>query len=78
MDDAVEELLLVEELQVLVALEPGLASLVLEGLDVVEVLRRLDDRHAGVGEVSKGAKEEAGHRDVVGVEDGDEVGIDDI
>ena len=31
MDDPVEELLLVEQLEVLVALEPGLAPLVLEG-----------------------------------------------
>ncbi len=45
----------------------------LEAGDVVEVLRRLDECDLRVGEVAEGVAEEVGRRDVVGVEDGDEV-----
>jgi hypothetical protein len=51
---------------------------VLEGLQVVEVLRRLDQGDRLVVEVPDGVGQEVGPRHVVGVEHGDHVGVDDL
>jgi len=50
---------------------------VFEGLEVVEVLRRLDQGDPRIVEVAEGVHQEVRRRDVVGVEDTDEVGLDD-
>ncbi len=65
----VEERLLVEAL---VAIARG----VFERLGVVEILRRLDESDGRIVEVAERPYEKLGRRDVVGVEDCHEVGLD--
>ncbi len=68
-DHPVEDSFLVECLAVALAL-------VLERVEVVEVLGRLDEGQLLVDEIGQGGGQEAGRRDVVGVEDGHDVGLD--
>jgi len=80
LQDAVEEGLLVEAFRagtVGIGQRPGRATaLVFEGLEVVEVLRRLDQGDPRIVEVAEGVHQEVRRRDVIGVEDPDEVGVD--
>ena len=79
LEDPIEEGLFVEALAADPvgggAIDP--TGLVLERVDVVELLGRLDQGETRIVEVAQGADEEVGRGDVVGVEDRDELGIDD-
>ena len=81
LQDAIEEGLLVEPLRacaVGIGQRAGRASaLVFEGLVVVEVLGGLDQGDPRIVEVAEGVHQEVRRRDVVGVEDTDDVGVDD-
>ncbi len=51
---------------------------VLEGVRVVEVLRRLHQRHVGVVEVGQRVAQEVRRGDMIRVEDREDVGFDDL
>ncbi len=68
-DHAIEDRLFVEYL----AVTP---SLMLERFEVIEVLRRLDEGQLRIVEIRQERGQEAGRRDVVRVEDADDVGVD--
>ncbi len=70
LEEPIEERLLMEWLTV------GDPASVLEAGDVVEVLRRLDERDALVGEVAERGAQEVGSRDMVGIEEGQDLGVD--
>ena len=69
LEHAIEEGLLVEA-------RLALARCVLEGVGVVELLGRLDEGEPLILEIAERPHEELVRRDVVGVEDRDEVGVD--
>jgi hypothetical protein len=68
---AVEQGLLMERLAV------GDAAAVLEAVDVVEVLWRLHQGDLRIREVAERGAQEFGGGDVIGVEDGQDLGVDD-
>ncbi len=81
LEDPIEEGLLVEApglVGLAVDQRAGRATaLVLEGFEVVELLRRLDQGDPRIVEIAQGAHEEIGRGDMVGVQHADVVRIDD-